>query len=317
MTFLPLTLVLLAAFSAQAELPSDRLLRSLNPTADVNDYAGVLSAAERTALEEQCSNLRQATGAQLAVVILKSLEGGQIDDFASKLFAHWGIGEKEKNNGILIVVALGDRKARIEVGYGLEPILPDALAGRILNEQLFPAFQQQRYAAGLSAAVQRITEIVQRKEPAPANPVQRGRRQLAAPGIPLIIAILTALVAVGSFVGGLGIRRSGGGAIQIGLLLAAVPFLVGWWLAFPWAPLLHTPVGLFMGWLGWLAGRNDIRYPPWMTRSLVHDGMVWPDYSGSTWSGGSSWSSGGGFSGGDWGGFGGGSSGGGGASGGW
>jgi uncharacterized protein len=84
--------------------------------------------------------LRRKTGAQFAVVTLKSLEGGQIDDFANKLFKKWGVGEKGKNNGIMLLVAMQDRKARIEVGYGLEPILPDALAGRVLDEQLFPAF---------------------------------------------------------------------------------------------------------------------------------------------------------------------------------
>src|SRR5207247_10289359 len=98
-----------------------------------------------------------------------SLEGGQIDDFAVKLFARWGIGEKDKKTGVLRLVGMQDRKARIEVGYGLEPILPDALAGRILDEQLFPAFKQQRYADGLTAAVNRIVEIAERNEPAPAD----------------------------------------------------------------------------------------------------------------------------------------------------
>src|SRR6478672_5253052 len=159
----------LATAMAQEELPTDRLLRSLQPSADVNDFAGVLKPAEREALEQRCKALREKTGAQLAVVTLKSLEGGQIDDFAVKLFKRWGIGDKEKKNGILLLVAIQDRKARIEVGYGLEPILPDALAGRILNEQLFPAFRQQRYADGLTAAVNRIAEIVERNEPAPQN----------------------------------------------------------------------------------------------------------------------------------------------------
>src|SRR3954454_18132684 len=121
--------------SAQEELPTDRLLRSLRPTADVNDFAGILTPAEKDSLEDRCRQLRGKTGAQLAVVTLKSLEGGQIDDFAVKLFKQWGIGQKDKKNGILLLVAIKDRKARIEVGYALEPILPDALAGRILNEQ--------------------------------------------------------------------------------------------------------------------------------------------------------------------------------------
>ena len=109
----------------------------------------------------------ERTGAQFALVTLQSLEGGQIDDFTNKLFAKWGVGEKGKNNGVMLLVAIKDRKARVEVGYGLEPILPDALAGRVLDEQLFPAFKQQRYVRGLSQAVNRIAEIIERGEPAP------------------------------------------------------------------------------------------------------------------------------------------------------
>src|SRR5262245_16319247 len=151
--FLTLAMVFLcAAYApAQEELPTDRLLRSLQATADVNDFAGVLTAAQRDALEERCKQVREKTGAQLAVLTLKSLEGGHIADFAVKLCQRWVIGQKDKKNGVLLLVAIQDRKARIEVRYGLEPILPDALAGRILNDQLFPAFRQQRYADGLTA----------------------------------------------------------------------------------------------------------------------------------------------------------------------
>src|SRR5215213_4652884 len=102
-----------------AQIPADKLLQSLRPAADVNDYAGILSPAEKTALEQRCRQLRDKNGAQLAVVVLQSLQGGQIDDFAVKLFKQWGIGQQGKNNGILLLVALDDRKARIEVGYGL------------------------------------------------------------------------------------------------------------------------------------------------------------------------------------------------------
>ena len=75
----------------------------------------------------------------------------------------------------MLLVAIGDRKARIEVGYGLEPILPDALAGRVLAEQLYPAFKQQRYAQGLTQAVSRIAAIVERGEPAPPE-ARQGER---------------------------------------------------------------------------------------------------------------------------------------------
>ena len=155
---------------AWAVIPSDALLQRLQPQGAVSDFAGLLTPADRAAIDNRLSELRQRTGAQFALVTLDSLEGGQIDDFANKLFAKWGVGEKGKNNGVMLLVAIKDRKARIEVGYGLEPILPDALAGRVLDEQLFPSFKQQHYAQGLSLAVNRIAEIIERGEPAPPQP---------------------------------------------------------------------------------------------------------------------------------------------------
>lgn len=302
-----------AVVAAQEEIPADRLLRSLQPAADVNDFAGVLTPAERDALEERCRQLRQKTGDQLAVVTLKSLEGGQIDDFAEKLFKRWGIGQKEQKNGVLLLVAIQDRKARIEVGYGLEPILPDALAGRVLSEQLFPAFRQQRYAAGLSAAVERIAAIVEKNEPAPAN-----LRQPIGIGDKFATAIMLALfVGAGSFAFGAALAKRVGCFVPFSLFFVVIPFLIGLAIAFPWAPLVHVPVGLLLGWLGWQAGNDRFRG----SGQTTPGGWVWGTPGVNTWDWGNSSSgwSGGGFSGGgsDWGGFGGGSSGGGGASGGW
>jgi uncharacterized protein len=310
-------LVLLAcAISAQEELPTDRLLRSLRPTADVNDFARILTPAERESLEDRCRKLREKTGAQLAVVTLKSLEGGQIDDFAVKLFKQWGIGQKDQKNGILLLVAIQDRKARIEVGYGLEPILPDALAGRVLNDQLFPAFKQQQYAAGLNAAVERVAAIVEKNEPAPANLRQPGGGKNS---LFTIVAMLALFVAAGSYMLGAGIGQRVVALVPFSLLFIAIPFLIGLAVAAPWAPIVHVPVGLVLGWLGWRTGRDNLRGP----RQGSSGGWNWPAPGVNTWdwsnSAGSSGWSGGGFSGGggDWGGFGGGSSGGGGASGGW
>jgi len=162
-----ITVACLNGSVAWAVIPSDALLQRLQPQGAVSDFAALLSPADRAAIDNRLSELRQKTGAQLALVTLKSLEGGQIDDFAVKLFKKWGIGEKGKNNGIMLLVAITDRKARIEVGYGLEPILPDALAGRVLDEQLYPSFKQQHYGQGLTLVVNRIAEIIERGEPAP------------------------------------------------------------------------------------------------------------------------------------------------------
>ncbi|MFZ1935894.1 MAG: TPM domain-containing protein [Thermoguttaceae bacterium] len=180
LAIMALAAVLLGDSAASAAIPSDVLLKGLRPQGLVNDYAGVLAPADRAALEDRLTALQQKTSAEFAVVILKSLEGGEVNDFTNKLFVKWGVGLKGKNNGVMLLVAMQDHKARVEVGNGLEPVLPDALAGRVLDEQLFPAFKQQRYAEGLSQAAGRIAEIIERNEPATAEQ-RRGR---AAQNVP-------------------------------------------------------------------------------------------------------------------------------------
>jgi uncharacterized protein len=142
---------------------SDRLLDSLKPAGYVNDFANVMNPADRAATEKLLTELAQKTGAQVAVVTLKSLEGGQIDDFATRLFEHWKIGQKGKDNGILLLGATQEgrgNRLRIEVGYGLEGILPDAAAGRILDTFVVPGWNQGQYgpalANGAAALAQRI-----------------------------------------------------------------------------------------------------------------------------------------------------------------
>ncbi|MBW8883257.1 MAG: TPM domain-containing protein [Planctomycetia bacterium] len=247
----------LAAAQAQEELPTDRLLRTLQPTADVNDFAGILTPTQRDALEERCKSLREKAGAQLAVVTLKSLEGGQVDDFAVKLFKRWGIGDKEKKNGILLLVAIQDRKARIEVGYGLEPILPDALAGRILTEQLFPAFRQQRYADGLAAAVNRIAEIIERNEPAPQNVRGRAAKPPAISTAIIFLIVSSLLTALGSFVfgGGLGAKKTN--VWVFGSLFLCFAFIMGCAAVLPWSLIIDLPLALILGLIGWRTGRRN------------------------------------------------------------
>lgn len=302
----------------QAQIPSDVLRKSLKPTADVNDFAGVLDPAAKGALEQRCQELRHKTGAQLAVVILQSLQGGQVDDFTNKLFAEWRVGQTGKNNGIMLLVALDDHQARIEVGYGLEPVLPDALAGRILREQLFPAFKQQRYAEGLTAAVNRIVEIVERGEPA-----SDADRRPNDPGMPLaakifFIGFMAIFIAIGSFLMGAGFGARMVFFILFGLIFSGIPFVMGCLTAPPLAPIIHTLIAGCMGWFGWRMGRkypDSFRSSGSRSRQYGSDTWIWgaANGSGSGISGG--WSSGGFSS--DWGGFGGGSSGGGGASGSW
>lgn len=158
--FIPFILiVLLSAFDAQA---SDRLLNSLTPQQGraVYDYANVISAGEEQQLESMTAEVRQKTGAAIVVVTLKSLEGGEIDDFSNRLFEKWGIGQKGKDNGLLFVAAMQDRMMRIEVGYGLEGAIPDAVAGRIRRDIITPYFRSGQAGQGIVEGVKALSQEV-------------------------------------------------------------------------------------------------------------------------------------------------------------
>lgn len=115
----------------------------------VQDYAQVLSAEDKRRLLSIGQELDNKTTVQLAVVTVKTLDGQPIEDYALSILREWGIGSKEKNNGALIVVAVQDRRSRIEVGYGLEGLLTDGLTGRIQDQAMIPYFRKGNYAAGI------------------------------------------------------------------------------------------------------------------------------------------------------------------------
>lgn len=133
---------------------------SLNLGGAVNDYAGLLSANERSALEAELVRYNRESGNALVLVTISSLAGGDIDDAANRIFARAGIGEKGKDNGVLLLVALNDRKMRIEVGYGLEPVLTDAQCAAIIRRDLTPAFKAGQYYRGIDAAFADMRTII-------------------------------------------------------------------------------------------------------------------------------------------------------------
>jgi uncharacterized protein len=113
------------------------------------DEAGLLSAADRERLSSQLAAHERATGQQVVVVTLRSLQGYPIEDFGYRLGRAWGIGEKGKNTGALLIVAPSERAVRIEVGYGLEGLLTDALSRSIIERDILPAFRQGQFARGI------------------------------------------------------------------------------------------------------------------------------------------------------------------------
>lgn len=122
----------------------------------VVDGANLLAPEQKAALEARLQALEENSNRQLVVVTLASLEGYPIDDYGYRLGRAWGIGQKGENNGALLIIAPNERKLRIEVGYGLEPILTDALSSVIINTQITPRFKVNDYAGGINAGVETI-----------------------------------------------------------------------------------------------------------------------------------------------------------------
>lgn len=134
----------------------------LKPTGRVTDVAGVIDEHQTQQLETLLAEVERQTSAEMAVVTVPTVTDGDIETAAVELFRDWGIGKRGKDNGVLILCAIRDRRVRIEVGYGLEHVLTDAICGRIIREQMVPQFRAGRYADGLIAGALSVAELVAR-----------------------------------------------------------------------------------------------------------------------------------------------------------
>ena len=269
----------------------------------VNDYADLLSSQTRAELEGQLTQLQKDTTAEVAVVIVKSLEGDSIEDYAVRLFEKWGIGKKGKDNGVLFLVALDDHKMRIEVGYGLEPLITDGRAGRIRDEDVIPLFKKNDYEGGIKAGVATLEKYIRDgTPPAPLedNPVRSifGNFIFAFFMLSIVTIYLSGFMARSKSIWMGGIWGAIAGAI-IGLTMGGIAALVV-------MPLIFAGLGLGTD---FLLSRN------YQKLKEAGKSTDWHKTGGGFWGGFGGGSGGGG--GGGFGGFGGGSSGGGGASGGW
>jgi len=151
---LGLALVLLSAVACLSEP-----IKSLKATGYVNDFAGVLQPETIQKLEALATEIDQKTGAQIAIVTVKSLDGDDIDNYAVALFKEWGVGAKKTDRGVLVLAAVDDRKYRIEVGYGLEPILPDGKVGSFGREAV-PLFKQGDYSGAVTLMTDRVAQVI-------------------------------------------------------------------------------------------------------------------------------------------------------------
>jgi len=145
-------------------------------TGRVVDGAGLLGAADKAQIEQKLAALEDKSSDQLVVVTLPGLQGYAIEDFGVRLGRHWQIGQKDKNNGVLLIVAPKERKVRIEVGYGLEGVLTDTLAGNIVHNRILPLFRSGNMSRGIVTGVNDIVETLMGDAKAVAERAKGKRR---------------------------------------------------------------------------------------------------------------------------------------------
>jgi uncharacterized protein len=154
-----LALAILFSATYGSALASAEKVEQLSPQGYVNDFAGVLDAETRQKITALCEELDQKADAQLTVVTIHTLEGDSAQNFANRLFAKWGVGPKGKDRGVLVLLAVNDRQYWTEVGYGLEPILPDGKVGGFGREML-PLLRQGQYGPALLQITSQIASTV-------------------------------------------------------------------------------------------------------------------------------------------------------------
>ena len=160
------------------------------PAAYFNDYAGVVPAAEAARLDAKLGQFAKETSTQVVVAVFDHLPSPSLEDFTVRTAESWRVGRKDWDNGAVLFVFVQDRKLRIETGYGLEGALPDALARRILDEQVVPRFRQGDWTGGLEAGIDGILAATRGEYKAP--PDERRPRGLPLPTllIPIFFVVL-------------------------------------------------------------------------------------------------------------------------------
>ncbi len=144
------------------------------PTGYINDYANVLTSAEQHALESKLTQFTASTTSEIAVVTLKTTGEEPIEEYAAALFKEWGVGVKGKDSGVLLLIVTEDRTMRIEVGYGLEGVITDATANKLIQGTLKPAFQKNNFYNGIDAVTDALIARINEDNPLVPRP-QPGR----------------------------------------------------------------------------------------------------------------------------------------------
>lgn len=208
-----LLLLGIAAFS-QERFDPEKILTQI-PSQLVNDYTNTLTPDQRQALERKLVAFDDSTSTQIAVVIVPTLDGQDISDFNVKLGRAWGVGGKEFSNGVVLLIAKGDRKLNIATGYGVEGALPDITASHIITDIIRPNFRGEDYYRGIEEGTDAIIQAVKGEYTAPKN---YGKKPKGGSRFIFIIIIIILFLV---FSGG----KGGGGSFMS--RRGAMPFILG------------------------------------------------------------------------------------------
>src|SRR6056297_1266251 len=164
------------------------------PPRIVNDIAGVLNSNEEQQLEQKLVEFNRQTSTQIAVVTLNDMRGYAISDYAVRLAHHWGVGQQEKDNGILILVSPDNRDVFIATGYGVEGAVPDATAQQIVSNELVPNFEQGNYYKGLDEATTVLFDLTRGEYTAEQYNKKAGGKEGSQAPYPIFILFLLAII---------------------------------------------------------------------------------------------------------------------------
>jgi len=174
----------------------------------VNDYGNVLSSSEERRLENYLTSFEAASTVQIALLTIKSLQGENLEDYSMRVADAWKLGNKEKDNGVLLLVSMQDKKLRLEVGYGLESSLTDAKSGYIIRNYIVPGFKSGSYYNGIAAGMDAVTGVISDQLEITDEQIAQSQRKQAkkSPQVPFGLIMFILMFVFGGF----GRRRRGG-----------------------------------------------------------------------------------------------------------
>jgi uncharacterized protein len=188
-----------------------------NPPRAVNDFGHFLEPFQIDALEQKVRNYNDSTSSAIVIITVPDLQGYDISEVALKYLRDWGVGTKEKNNGVVILVSKADRKANIQTGYGMEGVLPDIICKQIIDDRMIPAFKENDYYRGFDNAVDAIIQAAAGEYKAEPH----RHKKSGLPSLPFVVIFIIILIIISFLKGG------GGGGGYMSRRGSALPWIIG------------------------------------------------------------------------------------------